>query len=136
MGYKSLFLVEDNPIFVEFFIQSVALLEENCHVTVCRTGGEALDQLKADERSLDLALVDLGLPDMDGIEVIRALAQLPRSFPIMVVSVNRTPSRLFEAIRAGAHGYVVKGDAELSVMRAMEQLMQGIYPISPLGHLD
>jgi two-component system nitrate/nitrite response regulator NarL len=129
---KTLFLVEDDPLFVEFITQSVALLEGDWQVVVCQTGCEALDAVAAGAPRFDLALVDLGLPDLDGVEVIRALAQQLPILPILVVSVARSPGRLLDAIRAGAQGYVVKGDTELTVTRAVEQVLQGIYPISPL----
>jgi DNA-binding NarL/FixJ family response regulator len=129
---KTLFLVEDDPLFVEFITQSVALLEGDWRVVVCHTGCEALDVLAAGAPRLDLALVDLGLPDLDGVTVIRALAQQLPTLPILVVSVARSPGRLLDAMRAGAQGYVVKGDTELTVTRAVEQVLQGIYPISPL----
>jgi DNA-binding NarL/FixJ family response regulator len=129
---KTLFLVEDDPLFVEFITQSLALLEGDWQVVVCQTGSEALDAVAAGAPRFDLALVDLGLPDLDGVEVIRALAQQLPILPILVVSVARSPGRLLDAIRAGAQGYVVKGDTELTVTRAVEQVLQGIYPISPL----
>jgi DNA-binding NarL/FixJ family response regulator len=129
---KTLFLVEDDPLFVEFITQSVALLEGDWQVVVCQTGCEALGVVAAGAPRLDLALVDLGLPDLDGVAVIRALAQQLPTLPILVVSVARSPGRLLDAIRAGAQGYVVKGDTELTVTRAVEQVLQGIFPISPL----
>ena len=132
MSSKSLLLVEDDPFFVEFIRQSIALLEGDWQLVVCRTGCEALDVVAAGAPRFDLALVDLGLPDLDGVAVIRALAQQLPTLPILVVSVARSPGRLLDAIRAGAQGYVVKGDTELTVTRAVEQVLQGIYPISPL----
>lgn len=132
MSSKSLLLVEDDPFFVEFISQSIALVKERCETVVCRTGCEALDKLAVGAPRFDLALVDLGLPDLDGVEVIRALAQQLPITPILVISVARSPRRLFDAIRAGAMGYVVKGDRELMVTRAVEQAIQGIYPISPM----
>jgi len=132
MSSKSLLLVEDDPFFVDFIRQSTALLEGRWEIVVCRTGCEALDAVAAGAPRFDLALVDLGLPDLDGVAVIRALAQQLPTLPILVVSVARSPGRLLDAIRAGAQGYVVKGDTELTVTRAVEQVLQGIYPISPL----
>ena len=68
---------------------------------------------------------------MSGIEVIRGLRQRHPDIPIVVISAISDERRVVEAIRAGACGYVVKHDTSLSIARVIQQVLQGVYPVSP-----
>jgi DNA-binding NarL/FixJ family response regulator len=76
-------------------------------------------------------LVDIGLPDMDGIQVIRkAHTQLP-DLPIIVITVVADERKLLNAIRAGAQGYLLKSDEGPAILHGIDQVLTGTYPISP-----
>ena len=124
-------VVEDDPSFLRSIGEALAQLDDQWLVHGFRTGSEALAYCNHSVACVDLALVDLGLPDIDGIEVIRAIHGRFPAVPIMVISVVSTEARVLTAIRAGALGYILKGDSSMSMTRAIEQLMAGNYPISP-----
>lgn len=128
-------LVEDNPVFGEQMMQALGIPQGAWRVHWCRAGREALqwvNRLKGSrEGGLDLALVDLGLPDVSGVEVVRAIHLRSPRTPVMVASVISTEESVLESIRAGARGYVLKADTVAHVTRAIEQVLQGEYPISP-----
>ena len=91
-----------------------------------------LSDLPASDRDrLHLALVDLGLPDGSGIELIRELADgFPQTLPV-VATVYDDESYLFDAIAAGAQGYLLKDqDAEVLVHR-LRRMEDGEPPLSP-----
>lgn len=92
------------------------------------TGEEALARLGADDP--DVALVDLGLPGLSGVETIRRLrAQLPL-LPVLVLTVFETPQVVVEAIEAGASGYLLKDTPLAQVRAALDQVLRGLAPIS------
>ena len=124
-------VVEDDPVFQSSIGEAVLQFDGSGTLHGARTGAEALDFCKDPAAALDLALVDLGLPDIDGIAVIRAIHGRFPDAPILVVSVVSTESRVLRAIRAGALGYILKGDSCISIVRAIEQVQAGNYPISP-----
>jgi DNA-binding NarL/FixJ family response regulator len=76
-------------------------------------------------------LVDLGLPDGNGIDVIRAALRRHPDLPIMVITVFGNEKRVVAAIQAGASGYLLKDDPTHEIGAAIELLMQGGSPISP-----
>lgn len=123
-------IVEDNPPFAAQLVSALHQLSASIAVTVCATGGDALAQL-ARPQPFGLALIDLGLPDMDGTEVIRALHRHDPELPIMVVSVMARERAVIDAIRAGARGYILKSDPQQAVSAAIGDVLQGNYPISP-----
>ena len=128
---RRILVVEDNPLFQSQIARAVASVEPASRVLVCDTGSVAIDHLEDPQQRIDLALVDLGLPDIGGIEVIRAVRRRFADVPVMVISVVSAERSVLAAIRAGARGYILKGDSEASIGQAIQDVLHGNYPISP-----
>jgi DNA-binding NarL/FixJ family response regulator len=93
---------------------------------------EALAWFDRTERAPDVLLVDLGLPDGTGLEVIRAaVARFPHCDPL-VVSVFGDDEHVFAAIEAGAVGYLHKDAGIGDIAQAVLDVKAGAAPISPL----
>lgn len=130
-GPCDVLLVEDNPLFQQVIRSAIDSQGLSGHLYKCASGSEALELLDRPQLRLDLALVDLGLPDISGIEVITAVRRRFGEIPIMVISVISAERTVLGAIRAGARGYILKGDSEESIARAIQEVLNGNYPISP-----
>jgi DNA-binding NarL/FixJ family response regulator len=79
----------------------------------------------------DVLLVDLGLPDGSGIDLIRAARQLSADTQAMVVTVFGDEKTVVEAIEAGARGYLLKDGSDAEIVAAVQELHAGGCPISP-----
>jgi DNA-binding NarL/FixJ family response regulator len=123
-------VVEDDRFFQEVIKEGMAQALPGSKVDLCRRAHEAMQCVLDNGPQYQIAIIDLGLPDGDGINIIRELARVSPRTPVMVVSVATDERRVLEAVRAGAIGYLVKGDTMLSITRAIDQLMNGIHPIS------
>jgi DNA-binding NarL/FixJ family response regulator len=77
----------------------------------------------------DLVLLDLGLPDLDGVEVVRAMRAARPEVPIIVLSVITSETRILEALRAGALGYLFKEDIG-RLLPALSEALAGGAPMS------
>lgn len=128
---SNVLVVEDNPLFARTLKQAIDHLGFRGQNYFCATGHEAHEAIASPLATIDLALVDLGLPDISGIEVIRSVHQRFPDIPIMVISVISSENSVIDAIRAGARGYILKGDSEAAIAQSIEQVAQGNYPISP-----
>jgi two-component system, NarL family, nitrate/nitrite response regulator NarL len=124
-------LVEDDPNFAARVKAAVMLWHADARIKICSSGSEAVASIAADQRPLDLALVDLGLPDMDGCDVIAAVRRCSQHTRILVVSLLASERAVIGAIRAGASGYVIKDDSDRSIAGAITDVMAGNYPLSP-----
>jgi len=100
-------IIEDNQTTLALLRQLVARAE-NCEVAAFATASAALND--AVGLDFDLALVDYGLPDMNGIEVIEAIRSIEkyRSVPIVMVTAETEKTTRVEAFNAGATDFLSK----------------------------
>lgn len=79
----------------------------------------------------DMALLDIGMPGMDGIEVTRRLKKAAPQIQVLILSVYEDESLLREAIKAGASGYVIKRAVEEELISAIRAVSRGDLYIHP-----
>ncbi|MEK7872755.1 MAG: response regulator transcription factor, partial [Chloroflexota bacterium] len=98
----------------------VALLKEEPKLEVvgqATTGRKALDEVR--RLRPDIALLDITMPDMNGLEVTRAVtAQFPE-VKVLILTMHEEEAFFFEALRAGASGYVLKGASGEELLSAI-----------------
>jgi two-component system, NarL family, response regulator len=124
-----LVIVEDDSLLRDNL--SLLLREEKDFDVVGAFGSaeEALKNLKP--LSPDLMLVDLGLPGMPGIELIREAKGAAPEIEIMAHTIYEDKDTVFSAIKAGASGYLLKGSTPREIIEALRNLRQGGAPMSP-----
>lgn len=84
-----------------------------------------------DSQALKFSLIDLGLPDGSGVELIRELSTRRPEVLNVVVTIFREDSCLFEAIAAGAFGYILKDESRDIMVDTLRRLQRQEPPISP-----
>lgn len=99
------------------------LPSERYHVVMeAANGQEFLNQLSA-ALPLHIALIDLGMPVMDGFELMRHLAHIHPGIRLLVLSVENSDEVIACALHAGAHGYLCKSAQRAEYVLATEQLL-------------
>jgi two-component system KDP operon response regulator KdpE len=101
---RELLIVEDDAE-IRLFLKT-SLVADSFAVFTATGGREAL-QLSM-HRSFALIVLDLGLPDMDGVEVIKAIRGRKSTVPILILSARADERRKIEALDAGANDYITK----------------------------
>lgn len=124
-------IVEDNPEFRTHLSNAIQGLGSEWIIESVGCAHEAIARVRANDRRYRLALVDIGLPDESGIEVIRAVTSHQPGVPVLVISILSTEETVLAAIRAGARGYLLKDDSVSTIRDAVTQLLNDQYPISP-----
>jgi two-component system, NarL family, nitrate/nitrite response regulator NarL len=124
-------LVEDDPVFQDALASVFPMLDDVWSLTRLDRGQPALQWLQSGTQVPELLLVDIGLPDISGVEVIRAARTRYPDLPILVVSVIANEATLVQAIRAGANGYLLKGESISTLRHSIRDVLAGNYPISP-----
>ncbi len=112
MGARTVLLVEDNPDDEALAVRALSRTCKPLRIQVARDGPAALAQVLATGREAlpDVVLLDLKLPGMTGIEVLRRLRADPHtaSVPVVVLTSSCEDRDIVESYRAGANGYVRK----------------------------
>ena len=124
-------LVEDDLVFQDGLRRVFAQMPRDWEIHAVQKGADALQVLADLQTDLALALVDIGLPDMSGIDVIAAVRSQFVVAPILVTTVFQAEATFLDAVRAGATGYLLKGDTVLSLTQSIRLVLQGQYPVSP-----
>jgi DNA-binding NarL/FixJ family response regulator len=83
------------------------------------------------DRLPDVALVDIGLPGMSGIEGLRILRERHPTLPLLMLTVYDDDERIFDALCAGASGYLLKKTAPLRLLESLREAAAGGAPMSP-----
>lgn len=125
----SVFILEDHPATRQQLIKTVS---QEPLLAVAGWAGSLEDAnrwLDANEPPA-VALVDLGLPDGEGVEFIARLQRLPVHVECLVITVFGDEKHVLEAVRAGASGYLLK-DQRPKIARSILQVMDGGATISP-----
>ncbi len=91
----------------------------------------ALDTADSEGVNFNLALVDLALGDGSGLEVIAQLAQRQPGCAVVVASIHDGDEHLFQALQAGAQGYLLKDQPSDWLARQLQGIAQGQPPLSP-----
>jgi DNA-binding NarL/FixJ family response regulator len=127
---RTVFIVEDDELTRQSLVRRITEagvdLQVTTQVGTCREIRAALDVSRP-----AVLLVDLGLPDGDGLDIIRESTQRFPDVLIMVITVFGDELRVVAAIKAGAAGYLLKDDAAVGIGEAIRQLLAGGSPISP-----
>src|SRR5712691_8280758 len=94
------------------------------------TGAEALAGLES--RAPDVLLVDLGLPDISGLDVVRFVAARHPDCDILVISIFGDEASDVAALEAGARGYLLKGSLQRDIAFDIQDIRNGGSPLSPV----
>ena len=98
-------LVVDDENTLRHFLR-LHLQEQGYHVTEAADGKSAISLI--DENSFDVALIDLRLTDMDGLDIVRHLRQVSPKTSVIILTAYATLDSAIEALRQGAHDYLTK----------------------------
>ena len=112
------------------------IIKQNKDIEVvieCENGIEFLDAIKHKGEEIDVVLMDLEMPELDGIETIfRAKNSMPH-IKFIVLTVFEDSNKIFDAIKAGAHGYLLKEDGSTNLIESIKSVYDhGAVPMSPI----
>ena len=123
-------VVEDDPAMCERLGRVLSMLGcDGPQIAWADSIATAKNML--DAQSFGIALVDIGLPDGSGVELIGWMQATHPKVPAVVISAWRTEDTIFAALRAGAIGYLLKERDDLELSIALRSIEQGGAPIDP-----
>lgn len=121
-------IADDHPIVRQGIVQ---LINREDDLEVCCEAGDAEQALEALEKCVsEIAIVDISLPGISGIELIKTMRVNYPDLPILVISMHDESLYAERALRAGARGYVMKQEATEKVLIAIRHILRGEIYIS------
>jgi DNA-binding NarL/FixJ family response regulator len=130
---KTILIVDDHPLFREGL---KSLLAKQASYEVAGEAGSGEEGLrKAKEIRPDLVIMDIGLPDVSGIDITRHLREALAESRVVILSMHLKIDYITKAFRAGATGYITKESATERLLECLESVSKGEYFIDPsLAH--
>ncbi len=126
---KNILLLEDLPQIRAWMRDLVLRVFPHAQISEAARIHDALQLVHAVK--FDLALIDLGLPDGSGVDVVAKLRDLQPEAQSVVVTIHDDDEHLFPALQAGAYGYILKEQARELISEQLQRISQGEPPLSP-----
>ena len=122
-------LVEDNKTLREGFETLLNRTPGFECICTCSTVAEAIRKIP--KAAPDVVLMDIQLPDSTGVECTAKIKELLPSVHIVIVTVYEDSERIFQALRAGACGYLLKRAEPEKIIAAIQEAHEGGVPMTP-----
>ena len=116
-------IADDHPIVREGMTALLTSLPGFAVAAVAATGREAVREVVATRP--DVAVLDLQMPDLDGIAATKEIARVAPGVAVLVLTMFSDDDSVFAAMRAGARGYLVKGAEQDEIARAIRAVAAG-----------
>ncbi|MEF7615463.1 response regulator transcription factor EmbR [Aquincola sp. MAHUQ-54] len=126
---KTILLLEDLPEIRAWLKALVMQVFPNAQISESARVHDAISLVQAVQ--FDLALIDLGLPDGSGRDVVEKLRELQPDAQSVVVTIHDDDEHLFPALQAGAYGYILKEQPRELITEQLQRISQGEPPLSP-----
>lgn len=122
-------VADDEQPYRNALQRTLTLMPECELVGIAKDGQEALDVCSAELP--DVLLTDINMPRMDGIELTRRLLREHKEIKVVILTVNEEADTIYDAIRAGALGYLLKTSTPAEVVDAIRLAFKGEAKITP-----
>ena len=125
----SIAIVDDNITLLNTLAYNLSVFSEVTVLFTASDGQQALDM--AMQQPPDVVLMDIDMPILDGIRATALFHKLQPDVKILMLTIFDRDDKLFEAIKAGASGYLLKDELPVRLVMAIEEAMDGGAPMSP-----
>lgn len=123
-------IIEDNNFLIKSVKEKLSFFEDISISFTANNGLECMDKLDGDTR-IDLILMDIEMPKMNGIEATALVKQKYPQIKIIMLTVFDDDDNIFQAIQSGADGYLLKDTAPQALYDAITQTLEGGAAMTP-----
>src|SRR5579859_3790317 len=117
-------IADDHPLVRDGLRSVLSVVFDRCEAFEAETLSEALELIER-ERDFDLVLLDVNMPDNDGLEGLRRLRERFASLPVVMISAVCEARQVEEAIRRGAAGFLPKSLPRSEIAAALSRVLAG-----------
>ncbi len=122
-------ITDDHPVVLKGLKEIISEGFTDAAVDVTSKGYELLNKISNND--YDIVLLDISLPDINGLEVLKEIKKKKRRLPVLVLSMYPEENYAARALKSGAQGYLTKASASDELLKAVRQILSGKKYISP-----
>ena len=122
-------ITDDHPVVLKGLKEIISEGFDNVTIDVSTRGYELLNKIT--DNDYDIVLLDISLPDINGLEVLREIKKRKRKILVLILSMYPEEEYAARALRAGANGYLTKKSASDELVLAVQKILSGKKYISP-----
>jgi DNA-binding NarL/FixJ family response regulator len=123
-------LADDHPLFRQGIRR---IVEENADLEVIGEANDGLELLTLLRTTVpEMVIMDISMPNLRGIEATREIKSCRPEIKVLILSMHKDKEHLVYSLAAGAHGYLLKEDADTELFSAIKTIREGGMYISPL----
>ncbi|MDX1286256.1 MAG: response regulator transcription factor, partial [Draconibacterium sp.] len=123
-------VAEDNNFLAQSVVEKLSFFDELSFKYRATDGNDLLQKL-ADNHNLDVILMDIQMPGVDGIEATQMVKKKYPHIKIIMLTVFDDESKIFQAIKSGANGYLLKEIDAQSLHKSIVEVVNGGAPMTP-----
>lgn len=127
---REIAIVEDNEYLAKSLVEKLSLFPDNFNVTFIAKNGKEIIDYVASNKKPDVILMDIEMPVMDGIRATEIISSSYSEIKIIMLTVFDDDEKIFNAIKAGANGYLLKDETVEKIVEGIEMVFQGGAPMS------
>ncbi len=123
-------VAEDNHFLAKSIVEKIALFEELNFKFLGANGAELIGKL-AEDSNVDVILMDIQMPEMDGIRATELIKEKHPQIKIVMLTVFDDDENIYNAIKAGANGYLLKDIDPEALVKGIKEVMNGGASMTP-----
>lgn len=124
-------IAEDNELLATSVIEKLEIFEDEVEFIFRGKNGKDFLAKLEENRAVDVVLMDIEMPVMDGIAATEIVTQKFPQIKIIMLTVFDDQEKIFQSIQAGASGYLLKDETPGKIIEAIKMIMEGGAPMSP-----
>ncbi|HEX2966972.1 MAG TPA: response regulator transcription factor [Syntrophorhabdaceae bacterium] len=122
-------ITDDHPVVLKGLKEIISEGFSDATITVSSKGYDLLNMITKND--YDLVLLDISLPDINGLDVLKEIKKKKQKLPVLILSMYPEENYAVRALKAGAWGYLTKGSAPDELLQAVRKILSGKKYISP-----
>ncbi|TXI84335.1 MAG: response regulator transcription factor [Crocinitomicaceae bacterium] len=123
-------VAEDNSLLAKSIQEKIGFFGDELRFKFRGINGQDLLQKLAQDSNVDVILMDIQMPEMDGIEATRQVVNKYPHIKVIMLTVLDDENHIFQAIQSGANGYILKDEPPHKLLSGILEIMQGGAPMS------
>lgn len=122
-------IADDHPVVLKGLKEIIAEHFDDVKIDINSRGYDLLNKIM--DNDYDIILLDISLPDINGLELLKEIKKRKRKIPVLVLSMYPEENYAARALKGGAQGYVTKASASDELLLAVRKILSGKKYISP-----